>query len=244
MPNHRRHRGPHPKDRELFSGDQVDRLVTATSDLCWMLSRGYASKSATELVGNRYGLESRQRIAVGRSACSDAQTEHRSRRSIRLDDVSGKSIWIDGFNLLTTIEAALAGGVVLIGADGAYRDMASMHGSYRRVEETSRAIEIVGDTLQRGAVSDVRWFLDQPVSNSGRLRQMLLDGAQRNGWNWSVELVRDPDVVLKSCDEIVVSSDRAILDQARLWLNTSEIVLKPFISETWILNLSPKKRIL
>ena len=55
---------------------------------------------------------------------------------------------MDGFNVLTSIEAALAGGVILAGRDGCYRDMASMHGSYRKVEETRPAILGIGSILE------------------------------------------------------------------------------------------------
>jgi hypothetical protein len=56
-------------------------------------------------------------------------------------------LWIDGYNVLTSIEAALSGGVILRARDGCYRDMASMHGSYRKVEETISAIHILGELI-------------------------------------------------------------------------------------------------
>ncbi|HKV41503.1 MAG TPA: DUF5616 domain-containing protein [Blastocatellia bacterium] len=38
-PDSRQHRGAHPEDRELFAADQVVKLRTATSDLCWLRER-------------------------------------------------------------------------------------------------------------------------------------------------------------------------------------------------------------
>ena len=52
--------------------------------------------------------------------------------------------------MLTTIEAALAGGVILAARDGAYRDMASMHGSYRKVAETPARFGTAGPHARRG----------------------------------------------------------------------------------------------
>jgi len=37
--------------------------------------------------------------------------------------------------------------VILAARDGAYRDMASMHGSYRKVAETLPALELLGRTI-------------------------------------------------------------------------------------------------
>jgi hypothetical protein len=44
-----------------------------------------------------------------------------------------ETILIDGFNLLITIESALSGGYIFIGVDGGFRDLSSIHWSYKRV---------------------------------------------------------------------------------------------------------------
>ena len=125
-------------DRQLFSNEQEATLRDAARDLSWLLTRNYASNSALKLVGDRYALNARQRLAVGRGACSDLAAESRRQREVNRNLLAGNELWIDGFNVLTSIEAALSGGVILHSRDGCYRDMASMHGSYRRVEETTR----------------------------------------------------------------------------------------------------------
>ena len=56
MPDKRKHRGPHPEDRQLFSPQQLNGLQSATRDLNWLLSRGYAVNSSLKLVGDRYQL--------------------------------------------------------------------------------------------------------------------------------------------------------------------------------------------
>ena len=72
MPDTRSHRGPHPEDDRLFGSAVRPRLVEAVADLCWLLSRGYATPSALKLVGDRHVLAARQRVAVARLRCSDA----------------------------------------------------------------------------------------------------------------------------------------------------------------------------
>jgi len=76
-----------------------------------------------KLVGDRYQLAERQRTAVRRSACSDASLRWRAERRADLRDLNGASLAVDGFNLLTTIEAALSGGIIIRGRDGCLRDM-------------------------------------------------------------------------------------------------------------------------
>ena len=73
----------------------------------------------------------------------------------------------------------MGGAVILHARDGCYRDMASVHGTYRKVQETLPAIAVVGAVASRWQVAACRWFLDRPVSNSGRLRAVLLEAAER-----------------------------------------------------------------
>ncbi len=219
MPDTRSHRGPHPEDGQLFGPEAQPRLVEAVADLCWLLTRGYATPSALKLVGDRYALAARQRVAVARCACSDAQQARRSAHRVDGRQVRGQRVWLDGYNVLTTIEAALGGGVILDARDGAYRDMASMHGSYRKVAETRPALELLGRTLGELGADECRWYLDRPVSNSGRLKQVIEETAVSGGWPWEVELVHDPDPILSQAQEIVATADSVILDRCRSWLN-------------------------
>jgi len=129
MSDERKHRGPHPQDAELFAAERLPALRAAVSDLAWLLSRGYASPSAQKIVGDRYGLDARQRTAVMRSSCTDAARADRRSRELAIDQLRGRRLLIDGYNVLTTIEAAMAGGVIIVGRDGAWRDLASMHGT-------------------------------------------------------------------------------------------------------------------
>src|SRR5690606_37804042 len=153
-------RGPHPKDPALFAAEQLPALRGAVAELSWLLSRGYAEPSARKLVGDRNQLVSRQREVVRRAACTDRQLASRSRREMALTDAT--RVGVDGINLVITLESALSGSVVLIGRDGAYRDLASVHGSYRRVAVTERAIELVGEVAARAGVAELAFYLDRP----------------------------------------------------------------------------------
>ena len=77
MPDQRKHRGPHPEDARLFAAALAPTLRQATADLGWLLSRGYPRESSLKLVGDRYALVSRQRIAVARCAASDQDAARR-----------------------------------------------------------------------------------------------------------------------------------------------------------------------
>ncbi|MCU0914495.1 MAG: DUF434 domain-containing protein [Planctomycetes bacterium] len=147
MPDTREHRGPHPEDAKLFAPEMLPRLGAAAADFSLLLTKGYAEKSALKLVGDHFSLTQRQRVAVMRSSCSDQQLQSRRARCVPVEDLAGRPLAIDGYNLLITIEAALSGGLIFRGRDGCCRDLASIHGTYRKVEETIPALQLIGDFL-------------------------------------------------------------------------------------------------
>lgn len=238
MPDKRIHRGPHPADTRLFTEPAVEQLRSAAADFSLLLSRGYADKSALKLVGDRFSLTERQRLAVMRSACSDLQLESRKQKEIKLDSVTGRPVAIDGYNLLITVEAAISGGVIFKGRDGCFRDLASIHGTYRKVTETIPAVRLIGEFLKRAGVNECLWFLDSPVSNSGRLKKLISELAGENNWNWKVELLLSPDAELIKTDFIAASSDSVVLDGCKKWVNLARAIIEEKVSDTWLVDLS------
>ena len=240
MPDKRRHRGPHPLDAGLFAPDKIGLLRGAIADFSWLLGRGYAAKSALQLVGNRFSLHERQRLAVLRCSCADAALADRLKRQIASQNWRGQTLQLDGYNVLMTVEAALGGGVMLRGRDGCLRDMAALHGNFRSVEETAPAVILVGEFMKTRGVERVVWWLDSPVSNSGRLKSLLLQIAENRGWNWEVHLAFDADGALKNLDEpgLIASADSVILDNVGAWANLGGALVEAEIAGAWMVDLS------
>ena len=237
MADKRHHRGPDPEDERLFAPHAGAALRSATRDLCWLLTRDYPVPSALELVGNRYALTRRQRIAVGRCACADEALRRRRAHELEPPQVRGQELWLDGYNVLTAIEAALAGGVILLGCDGCYRDLAGVHGRYRKLDETIPALRLVGKLTAGWMVRGCCWWLDRPVSNSGRLKGLILEVAAEEGWDWQVETAFNPDKVLIQSAEIVATSDSAILDRCGRWINLTRLVIDLHVPQAHVVDL-------
>jgi hypothetical protein len=238
LPDKRTHRGPHPEDAALFAPDVQPRLRAAIDDLSWLLTRRYSPISGLKLVGDRYELQQRQRIAVSRCACSDAARDRRLRSRGELTELPQRVLLLDGYNVLTTVEAALAGGVILQARDGCYRDMASVHGTWRKVQETAPAVELLGKLLHDLRMRQAIWYLDRPVSNSGRLKTLLSESAARHDWPWTIELVPDPDSILGAADELVATADSGILDRCIRWVNLARETVERFVPEAIVVRCS------
>ena len=234
-----RHRGADPEDERSFGEGRLAALRQAVSDLCWLLDHGYGIASATELVGDRYHLSRRQRIAIARCACSREAKERRAQHCVAASELQGQELWLDGFNVLTAVETALGGGVILIGRDGCCRDVAGIYSRYHKVAETVPALRAIGQFASQWAIARCHWWLDSPVDNCGRLKEIIQEVAFEAEWPWEVELVMNPDRVLSATDRIVSSSDHVILDRCQRWFNLTRHVIADRVPQARIVDLGP-----
>ncbi|HEV3469142.1 MAG TPA: DUF434 domain-containing protein [Pyrinomonadaceae bacterium] len=237
-PDKRRHRGAHPADADIFGEGRVPALRRATAELSWLLSRGYQSRSALKLVGDRHALRERQRLAVSRAACPDESLARRAAARVGEEEIKGAGLIVDGFNLVITVEAALGGGPLFRGRDRAVRDLSSVHGSYRSVDETEAAIRLAGCAMSELKPASALWLLDRPVSNSGRLARRIRELAARHGWPWEVEVTFNPDREIVKSSRVAVTSDSNILDAAPRWLNFNEYLIGRSLPDAWVIDLS------
>ena len=238
MPDKRTHRGPHPDDAKLFAPAAIANLKLALADFSLLLTKGYAGKSSLKLVGDKFSLTERQRLAIMRSACSDQQLVSRRSREVKLADLGGQAIVIDGYNVLITIEAAMSGACVFKGRDGCFRDLASIHGTYRKVTETIPAVQLIGEFLKEHNAGNCLWLLDSPVSNSGRLKTLIGELARKNEWEWDIELLPSPDAKLIKTDLTAASSDSVVLDGCKRWVNLARAIIEEKVPEARLVDLS------
>lgn len=233
-----RHRGAHPQDVKCFADEQLGRLTTAAGELSWLLSRGYAMGASCDLVGDHHQLTSRQRLAIARVVCADDEVLKRRQKSLSLSALKGKTVLIDGFNLLITIETALGGGVLFRSRDGCCRDLSSVYGSYKIVAETKQAIELIGRTLEQASPEKVRWLFDRPVSNSGRVAELVREVAREENWPFEVELTERTDSLLSQSPDVVISCDSAILERTSQWCSLACMIVAEQIPDAWTVDLT------
>jgi len=165
----------------------------------------------------------------------------RALRRSAASEVCGKPLMIDGFNVITTIEVALAGGVLLLGQDQCMRDMASYHGNYRLVRETERAVEILVELIESLQAAKTVVYVDRPVSNSGRLAKTIRDASALRGMAVEAITADGVDEVLKTSPAVVATADSAILDRCGQWINLARLAVERHRTELdplWLIDLS------
>ena len=232
-------RGKHPNDDSIFGEKWQPIFKEAAKDLSFLLSRDYGLKSSVQLVGNRYRMNSRQQSALKRMCASESAIIERKRKKVGAEALVNETVLIDGFNLLILLENALSGAYVFKCQDETYRDISSVHGSYKRVNETRNAIVMVGELLRKLEVEEVIWYFDSPVSNSGKMKVMLYEIAAEHNFNWQIHLVLNPDVILAESENIIVTSDAWILDECQRWFNAGFWLLYADCLVLDVYNLKP-----
>ena len=82
------------------------------------------------------------------------------------------------------------------------------------------------DVLQKADVSKVNILLDEPVSNSGRLKALIADIVEEGcSLALDIQILRDVDRALYG-KEYVITSDSIILDHCLSWVNMTAECLK------------------
>jgi len=222
-----RNRGKNTGDDTLFGSEkQTGKLKQAVEDMYYLLSREYPEKAASDLVGNRYRLKTRQIQAFRGASASAAQLQNRQLKQVEASALQGKAVYLDGFNVLILLESLLSEAYIFEGLDGCIRDLSGVHGTYKRVNQTQRAVELVASFYHKNQIQKLVWIFDKPVSNSGRIKQMILEFAEQNQLNWEGDLQYNPDKFLAESSELVISSDAWILDHCKEWFNLIGYLIK------------------
>lgn len=217
-------RGYVPNDKKEFSNESVEKLHKAGRDLYYLLNHGYSIKSASVFVGNHYLLSERQRLALVRSVSSSKNIENRKNKEVK-NNLEGSTVNIDGFNIIITLEVALSESVLLKCMDGTIRDLAGLRGTYRIIDKTQIAIILIGEMLEKNKVGKAIFYLDAPVSNSGKLKERILELLNEFSFEVQVETINNVDANLEIADN-VITSDAIILDKCKSWINLNKKIIE------------------
>lgn len=223
MSNKSVRRGYVQSDEKEFNEESVIKLKEAQKDIFMLLNRDYPIKNVSVFVGNHYLLSERQRLALARATSKMFSIESRKSKISELP-LNNKTVYIDGFNIVITLEVALSNSTLLKCMDGTVRDLAGLRGTYKLIDKTDKAIELIGEKLKELQIGKAVFFLDKPVSNSGRLRARILELLEKYDYEVQVELVQLADKNLEGLEN-VVSSDAIVLDKSTSWINMASDII-------------------
>ena len=126
-------------------------------------------------------------------------------------------------------------GTLILGNDNYIRDLAGLRGTYKLIDKTELALDYLYKFLQEKNIKQINFYIDSPVSNSGKLKMKILEYAEKYSITTEVNLVNNADVVLEKLDH-VVSGDAAILDKCISHVNIVRDILTKYIKNCNIVN--------
>ena len=182
-------RGYVPEDDRNFSADAVETMRMASRQIIYLINEGYDLKQASTFVGNHYVLSERQRLALMRSVATNEQLK--TRREKQKFQIDGEEVWVDGFNTIITLEVMHSNSILFIGQDGTVRDLAALRGTYKIIPQTEAAINTLFESMQEMNVASVHILLDEPVSNSGRLKSLLADISLNYSFDLDIQILKN-----------------------------------------------------
>lgn len=197
-----------------FAPAHVPALRAAAEHLAWHLERGYPEAAALKLVGDRHGLDARQREAVRRAACGP--TLAAARRGRQQTVVGAQPVAIDGCNVLALLDSLRRGEPVFRCQDGCLRDIA---GRGRRVGRLDPGPDLPALAGLLAPATRVHWYLDAPVSGSGALATRLRAFAAEAGLGWAVDVVFNPDAAVAGSAALAASADGLVIDGSPAWID-------------------------
>jgi hypothetical protein len=213
------------KNKNLITNAFKDALT----DYYYLLNKNYPEKETLKLVGDRFRLTGVQRTILFRGITSKEKASNRKSRRIPIEDLKGKELYIDGYNVLFTIMNYLLGKMVFIGNDGILRDSGGAYGKIEKEEIFYKAAGTLMDFVQQRDIENITMYLDQPVSNS-QSHVIQLKKMQQEKIKGEVCLLHSVDnrlkqikggVIATSDSEIIDHTPGKIIDLARSALETT-----------------------
>lgn len=193
----------------------TDEFLPALRDYAYLLNRNYPRKSILKIVGDRYLLNTFQRILLSRGIFTDDDVRKRIRKTGK--EIRGKELFIDAYNILYTVCNYLLGRMVFIGNDGFVRDTGEVYGKPHDDPVFARSIDLCLAYLEKTKPARVEFLLDSPISHSAELAGELRRSLAEFGIEGDARIDKNPDrVLIRQQAGVVVSSDSDILDNTEL----------------------------
>jgi hypothetical protein len=205
-----------------------EKLIMAARDIRYLLDKGYPKGSAVRFVSDHYGLEKSRRYILSRNVLAPEIASARRMKSVPCSKIRERHILIDGYNVLITIESYLKGEDMWIGDDGFIRDNRGVFRSHVNDSATLRSVELMLFVLRRSAVGDTTVLLDEQMSMSRQLAQVIRQKMAEAGVNGRVltSASTDHDLKLARGNTIVATADGVIIDAVELIVDIPDCVIK------------------
>lgn len=191
-----------------------------------LLERGYPRERIISLTGDRWELCADDRHMLRRGVFRPAVARARRGKLISLAEAAGRSVALDGHNVLITMETALHGGRMLLADDDVVRDISGVGRNHRPGPATMQAAELVLRALAEAGAEQVLIYLDQPLPKSGELAADLRQLMASMGLKGEAATAPVPEDHLYDHQGPVASADSVVVDRVDFPLDLTGQVMR------------------
>ncbi|MGB3919506.1 DUF434 domain-containing protein [Methanothrix sp.] len=184
----------------------------ALEEARYLLDRGYPKDSAVGFVSNHHRLAEKERFILMRVVVRSDLAWARRSKLLDLEDLRGQSISIDGYNVIITTESVIGGYPVYLCDDGLLRDSRGIFRGFKASPLTAIALNWILDLLASAGPARTEVLLDQQMSRSGELAEMVRRMMAERQLCGVAKTARNVDHLLKTAKRIILTSDGNVID--------------------------------
>ncbi len=216
-----------------------DILKDAAYDLRFLLNRKYRKKGALTFVSNKYVLSMHERNYLARAIHSNFISASRMDKIVNLSQITDQSLFIDGYNVLITLESIIRGDYdsIISCDDGVIRDINAIFGKYKCNKTTESSLNNILSLINEYKPLNVTFLFDKQVSFSGKLANLIRNLFRVYGLEWEVTLSKNVDFelvklanarngIVATSDGIIIDKVNKIIDLPFYFLKKSKISIK------------------
>jgi hypothetical protein len=200
-------------------------LYRAAVDFFFLQNRRYPRTAALGWVGDRYQLQHPERQLLHRGVFGQMQTLKRRGKRSQGEQWQQAKLVVDGHNVQITVESALLGRPLLLANDGALRDIAGQSSGFNLTRVSAMALQAILRFLAEFRPLEVLFLFDAPMSHSGLLARQYRRQMSTWGLVGGARTAPVPERELPYTESVVASSDQAVLDASRQWLDLARRVI-------------------
>ncbi|WP_406659691.1 DUF434 domain-containing protein [Methanolobus sp. ZRKC3] len=210
--------------------EQHKEMAEAARDIRYLLQRGYPRDSSIRFAGDHYLLDKNERYILARTVFSTGTAIARKNKKLRCQELKGRTLLIDGYNVLITLESLLKGGDLWRADDSFLRDIKGMFRSHSNDRSTFEAVEEMLSFLASSEVKKAIVLLDTQMKNSGELAALIRKRMEELSIKGDAETSRHVDYDLKNCEpsSVVATADGIVIDSVN-----NVVDIPACIFQTW-----------
>jgi hypothetical protein len=194
-----------------------------------LLNQNYRKKVALNFVANHYLLDKNCRNYLARSVFSDYVSQSRKSKIVDLNEIKDSILFLDGYNVIITVESILNNNKIVLADDGLIRDTRAVFGKYKFREITISALSLIFDCISLHRPKYIEFYIDKQVSFSGKLAQEIKTMMKNYDLNGMTILSNNVDYhIIQKCSKsicIVGTSDGVIVDKVEKVVDIPHFIL-------------------